>query len=318
MANLVRYQQGIESRAIQRTHALFEHLLPLRPDFTVTLWDGSALPGAGKPRFNIVIRHAEAPRRMLRPPLALALGEAFVRGDFDIEGDLYAAFSLFSVLTSHIFTLGDMVALGKDWLALPAAQTAANPGRPPARLRGSLHTRERDRAATQYHYDVGNEFYGLWLDHNMQYSCAYFATGLEDLDTAQLQKMEHICRKLRLKPGERLLDIGCGWGGLARYAAKRYGAHVLGVTLSEQQMLYANREAARMGLNERASVKLQDYRDLAGESFDKIVSVGMFEHVGRANLPEYFGQAYRLLKPGVVLGTRLGSLKGASHACEQV
>ena len=132
----------------------------------------------------------------------------------------------------------------------------------------------------------------------MQYSCAYFPTGTEDLDTAQERKLEHICRKLRLQPGERLLDIGCGWGGLALYAAEKYGAQVVGVTLSEKQVEYAQTQVQQAGLNDRVSIRLQDYRDLHDESFDKIVSVGMFEHVGRSHLPEYFTQADRLLKPG--------------------
>jgi cyclopropane-fatty-acyl-phospholipid synthase len=245
---------------------------------------------------------------MLKPPLELSLGEAFIHGDFDIEGDIFSAFSLFDVLAARALSSGDMVALCRDWLALPKAMMDAKPSRLPAQLSGGLHTRERDRAAIQYHYDVGNEFYALWLDRNMQYSCAYFATSAEDIDTAQQQKMEHICRKLRLKPGERLLDIGCGWGGLARYAAKRYGVRVLGVTLSERQMEYGNLEAARSGLSDCVSIKLRDYRDLAGESFDKIVSVGMFEHVGRERLPEYFAHAYRLLKPsGVFLNHGISS-----------
>jgi cyclopropane-fatty-acyl-phospholipid synthase len=132
----------------------------------------------------------------------------------------------------------------------------------------------------------------------MQYSCGYFRTGAEDLDAAQECKMEHICRKLRLQHGERLLDIGCGWGELARYAAKNYGVNVLGVTLSRNQKAYADEQIARAGFQNRVAVELKDYRDLVDESFDKIVSVGMFEHVGRSHLPEYFAQVYRLLKPG--------------------
>jgi cyclopropane-fatty-acyl-phospholipid synthase len=152
--------------------------------------------------------------------------------------------------------------------------------------------------AIQYHYDVGNDFYALWLDHHMQYSCAYFGTGVEDLDAAQERKLEHICRKLRLRPGERLLDIGCGWGGMALYAAQKHSVRVLGITLSQEQAAYANVRIARADLGGQASVKLQDYRDVGAESFDKIVSVGMFEHVGQKQLPEYFAQAYRSLKPG--------------------
>ncbi|CAG0966873.1 partial putative fatty acid methyltransferase, partial [Planctomycetaceae bacterium] len=219
-------------------------------------------------------------------------------GDFDIDGDIFAAFTLFDVIFNRSISAGEVVALAREILALPSSGPARPLGRGPSRLKGARHSRERDRAAIQYHYNVGNEFYALWLDRRMQYSCAYFATDKEDLHTAQERKVEHICRKLRLKPGERLLDIGCGWGGLALYAAEKYGVHVLGVTLSDRQMEYANEQIARAGLGDRVSIKLQDYRDLAAESFDKIVSVGMFEHVGRDQLPEYFSQAYRLLEPG--------------------
>jgi cyclopropane-fatty-acyl-phospholipid synthase len=156
-----------------------------------------------------------------------------------------------------------------------------------------VHSRERDLAAIRYHYDVGNEFYSLWLDRRLQYSCAYFPTGSEDLDTAQEAKIEHICRKLRLRPGERLLDVGCGWGGLAAYAAQKYDVNVLGVTLSARQAEYGQ------GIGHaRVRIEMRDYRDLEDERFDKIVSVGMFEHVGRSELPSYFAKAYELLEPG--------------------
>jgi cyclopropane-fatty-acyl-phospholipid synthase len=149
---------------------------------------------------------------------------------------------------------------------------------------------------------VPTAFYRLWLDRNMVYSCAYFVTGEEDIDTAQEQKLDHICRKLRLRPGDRLLDIGCGWGSLVCWAATHYGADALGITLSEPQAAEARRRIAEAGLAERAEVRVLDYRDLAGAKiFDKIVSVGMYEHVGIANLPLYFATIERLLKPGGVL-----------------
>jgi cyclopropane-fatty-acyl-phospholipid synthase len=176
------------------------------------------------------------------------------------------------------------------------AQTAITRG--PLKLSGAQHSKERDRAAVQYHYDVGNDFYALWLDKRMVYSCAYFKTGQEDIDTAQEQKLDHICRKLRLSPGEHLLDIGCGWGGLVMYAAEHYGVNALGVTLSARQAELANQRIGAANLADRVSVRLLDYRDLEDEQFDKLVSVGMFEHVGRSHLPEYFTHAYRLLKPG--------------------
>lgn len=273
-----------------RVASLLDRLFPPPRAFGVRLWDGTQLPTAGRPPFSLVLNHADALRRMFTPPIELSLGEAFIYGDFDIEGDIFSAFALIDNITARSFSLGGIAALARDLLALPKSG--------PANLRGTLHSRDRDRAAIQYHYDVGNDFYSLWLDRHMQYSCGYFLTGTEDLDTAQERKMEHICRKLRLKPGERLLDIGCGWGGLAMYAARHYGVHVLGVTLSKNQAAYANHRIAVANLGDRVSVKLQDYRDLGDESFDKVVSVGMFEHVGRRHLPEYFAHAYRLLKPG--------------------
>ncbi len=277
--------------------AVLERLFPLPRNFAVRLWDGSELPTTS-PIFGLVLNHPGALRRMFTPPIELSLGEAFIYGDFDLEGDIFSAFSLLSALSARTYSLAEIAALARQILALPSTGLARPAGRGPARLRGALHSRERDRAAIQYHYDVGDDFYALWLDQRRQYSCAYFPTGLEDLDTAQERKLEHICRKLRLQPGERLLDTGCGWGGLARYAAENHGVRVLGITLSQNQATYANLQIARTGLSGRASVKLRDYRDIGGESFDKIVSIGMFEHVGRSQLPEYFAQVYRLLKPG--------------------
>lgn len=284
--------------ALSRAISLLDRLFPPPRAFDVGLWDGTQLPAVQRPIFSLILKHPGALRRMFTPPIELSLGEAFIYGDFDIEGDLFSAFSLIDEIAARTFSPGDMAALTRDLLALPRPDATQRSGRGPARLRGARHSRERDRAAIQYHYDVGNDFYSLWLDRHMQYSCAYFSTSTEDLDTAQERKMEHICRKLRLQSGERLLDIGCGWGGLAMYAARNYGVRVLGVTLSQQQADYANRAIVRADLGHRASVKLRDYRDLEVESFDKIVSVGMFEHVGRRHLPEYFAQVYRLLKPG--------------------
>jgi cyclopropane-fatty-acyl-phospholipid synthase len=161
------------------------------------------------------------------------------------------------------------------------------------------HSKARDAAAIRYHYDVSNAFYRLWLDRNMVYSCAYFETGDEDLDTAQEQKLDHLCRKLRLQPGDRLLDIGCGWGGLLCWAATRYGIVGVGITLSDQQFAYARDRVAADGLAGQIEIRRQDYREVSGEAiFDKIVSVGMYEHVGIANLPLYFASIARLLRPG--------------------
>lgn len=281
------------SAVTERTAALIERFFPSPRNFDVRLADGSVLSGGLPPVFTLVLTHPGALRRMGSPPVALSMAESFVYGDFDIEGDIVGAFSATDRSLNRTIHPREVLGLLRAVLALPRTGPARPAGRGPARLHGRRHSRERDLAAVRYHYDLGNDFFALWLDRRMQYSCAYFPTGQEDIDTAQERKLEHLCRKLRLRPGERVLDIGCGWGGLANYAAERFGVEVLGVTLSENQAEYA-----RSRMHPSARVELRDYRDLAGESFDKIVSVGMFEHVGRPELPHYFGQAFRLLKPG--------------------
>ena len=282
----------------KRSQQILNQLFPPPRTFGVRLWDGSELAAAEKPAFNLVFNHPGAIRLMLTPPIELSLGEAFIHGDFDIEGDIFSAISIIDDISNRTFKPGEVARLAREMFSLPRLPHRQPVGRSPAQLSGVKHSRERDRLAIQYHYDVGNDFYALWLDQRMQYSCAYFATGTEDLDTAQEHKLEHICRKLRLNPNERLLDIGCGWGGLAMLAAEKYQAQVTGVTLSKNQAAYANERIANDRLGERVSIALQDYRDLGSETFDKIVSVGMFEHVGQDHLEEYFRQAYRLLKPG--------------------
>jgi cyclopropane-fatty-acyl-phospholipid synthase len=172
------------------------------------------------------------------------------------------------------------------------------PGRWLAHL-SRKHSRTADREAIAFHYDVSNNFYRLWLDEQMVYSCAYFESTEDSLDQAQRNKLDHICRKLRLRRGERFLDIGCGWGALVCWAAKHYGVRALGVTLSRNQLEYAQQAIREQGLEDCVTVELRDYRDVGGNAvFDKIVSVGMFEHVGLKNLPLYFNTAHRLLAPG--------------------
>lgn len=272
-----------------------------RRDFAVRLWDGRVLPAeeGGEPRFTLVLTHPGALRRMFFPPGELTLAEAYLRGDFDIEGDMIAATGLATLFAD--LQPGDWLGLARLVLALPASDPPVvyEAGRQAARLRGVRHSRQRDREAVTYHYDVGNAFYALFLGKWMAYSCGYFQTETAELDAVQEAKLEHICRKLRLRPGERLLDIGCGWGGLVVYAAERYGVDATGINLSQPQIDYARDWIARAGLGERARIEMRDYRDLdPRQPFDKMVSVGMFEHVGRAKLGEYFGAAYRALRPG--------------------
>jgi len=283
---------------MNKIESILERVFPRPRQFTLVLPNTVELPAQGDPAFRLILHHPGSIRRMFAPPLELSLGEAYIRGDFDIEGDILAAFPLLEGLGRRSFSLAELGSLAANLLLTPKDGSPPLQGRGAARLRGARHSRGRDRAAVQYHYDVGNEFYSLWLDPRMQYSCAYFPTGEEDLATAQSLKLDHICRKLRLRRGERLLDIGCGWGGLAVYAAERYGAVVEGVTLSENQAAYAKARISELGLGRQVSISLQDYRDLRGEPFDKIVSVGMFEHVGVDHLDEYFRHAQRLLKPG--------------------
>jgi cyclopropane-fatty-acyl-phospholipid synthase len=181
-------------------------------------------------------------------------------------------------------------------LTFPDRQT---PGKPLTRLEGPLHSKDRDRLAIRYHYDLPSEFYALWLDSRMVYSCAYFESGETDLEAAQYRKLDYICKKLQLSPGERLLDIGCGWGGLLLHAATHYGVDAVGITLSVRQAEVARKRVREAALNRHCRVEISDYRDLQIEGqFDKVVSVGMFEHVGRKYLDEYFACVWKLLRPG--------------------
>ena len=271
--------------------------------FDVRLWDGTITHGTaeGERRFTLVIKRPGTLRRMFLPPSEVALGEAYLYDDFDIEGDIEAATGLADSIAGKLNSPLQLARLIMHLASLPAERPSgtAVQDRAATGLAGKLHSRARDATAVRHHYDVGNDFYALWLDRRMVYSCAYFRTGTESLDEAQEAKLEHICRKLRLQPGEHLLDIGCGWGALVMYAAEHYGVDATGITLSKPQAELARKRIDEAGLSDRCRVEVRDYREMpAGTQFDKIVSVGMVEHVGEANLPQYFSQAYRLLRPG--------------------
>jgi cyclopropane-fatty-acyl-phospholipid synthase len=243
----------------------------------IVLPDGSRI-NLGLPPQTILFIHDPAVLSTLAHPTLGALAEAFINGRIDIEGDITTAI----VAAEQLVTAGGSPVTSRIE-AVP-----------------SDHPPHQDRADIRHHYDVGNEFYRLWLDERMVYSCAYFETGEETIDVAQLAKLDHICRKLRLSPGERFLDIGCGWGGLIIRAAERYGVRAVGITLSDNQFELARERIRQAGLDGRAEVLLLDYRDAParfGEhSFDKIASVGMFEHVGIKNFPVYFSAIRRLLR----------------------
>ncbi|HVG04373.1 MAG TPA: class I SAM-dependent methyltransferase [Burkholderiaceae bacterium] len=235
----------------------------------VTLPDGSRI-GFGLPaRIRLFIRDQAMLTQLANATLA-SLAEAYVDGRIDVQGNMLEAVPL-------------------------AEQIAAAAGSHPAQRAARVlfkHSSRRDRAAIGYHYDVGNEFYRLWLDERMVYSCAYFKSGNEAIDEAQRAKLDHICRKLQLAPGERLLDVGCGWGGLILHAARHYGVRAVGITLSQNQFELACKKIAAENLADQVTVLLLDYRELknrfGANSFDKVASVGMFEHVGLGNLREYF------------------------------
>jgi cyclopropane-fatty-acyl-phospholipid synthase len=267
--------------------------------YAVRLWTGERLQfGEGAPEFTVCVNHPGVLRRMAFSPGDVSLGNAFVRGWLEVEGDLIGAVAWADTLHSGSRSLRQRVGIARDLLRLPRLGRDAEANHPAPRLSGAEHSVGRDRAAVQFHYDLPSEFFALWLDARMVYSCAYFRTGEESLDAAQQAKLELICRKLGLHPGETLLDMGCGWGGLVMYAAEHYGVNAVGITLSERQARWAQERIRTAGLEGRARVELRDYRELDGVSFDKIASVGMTEHVGRAQHPDFFARAWRLLKPG--------------------
>lgn len=239
------------------------------------LWNGHQYPLGrfDRPTVTLTVREASALPLLLSPTLN-NLGEAYVQEKIDLDG-----------------RLPDIISVGYQ-LAASAAATGSNAL---ARVvRHFAHTKEGDKASIRYHYDVSNDFYKLWLDRNMVYSCAYFEHGDETLDDAQIKKIDHILTKIRLQPDQTLLDIGCGWGALVLRAAQQFGARCLGVTLSQNQFDLARERVRAAGLEDRIEIRLQDYRDLTG-AFDRITSVGMFEHVGRKNLPGYFRRVHSLL-----------------------
>jgi cyclopropane-fatty-acyl-phospholipid synthase len=272
--------------------------------------------GQGPPAFTLVLRDPKLLRSLVTTGGPVLLADAYFRGLIDVEGDLYSALALKGHFERLSLPWRDKMALLLDAWRLPSS-TVSRPAlhadsnglsadRPPAstllhRLARGFsrqHTRRSDSQAIRFHYDVSNAFYALWLDTERVYSCAYFKSADDTLDQAQQNKLEHICRKLRLQPGERLLDIGCGWGALVCWAARHHGVRAHGITLSPAQYEFARARIAREGLQERVSVELRDYRDLPGVAvYDKVASIGMFEHVGLANMPTYLATVQRVLRP---------------------
>ena len=295
----------LDDRAAARCRAVLVALFgePRERTFDVRFWDGTVDRGPNpNPPFTLVLNRPAALRRMLLPPNELSIVESYLAGDVDIDGSMEAASNLGEAIGGRLRSPMAIAKLVKMVIGLPgqSEDDLADTRFPEhARNLGPRHTPVRDAAAIQFHYDVGNSFYKLWLDRRMVYSCAYFRSPDDTLDDAQEAKLDLICRKLRLKPGERLLDIGCGWGGLIMHAAEHYGVDATGITLSENQASLAQERIEKAGLASRCRVAIRDYRTLAdGDAYDKIASIGMVEHVGLSHLPVYFASAYRALKPG--------------------
>jgi cyclopropane-fatty-acyl-phospholipid synthase len=263
-------------------------------NFAVELWDGTRVEATESPQFTLRLNEPFALRAAFAPPLDLGPGRAFVEKWIDIDGDIEAAIQIMegAIAVFPRLALPKMIA---QLLLLPKAPAAADEG---VQLQGKRHSKKRDAAAIGFHYDQPIAFYRSFLDSRMVYSCGYWDDGIQTLDEAQIAKIDHTLRKVRLRPGERLLDIGCGWGALVVRAAQQFGAHALGVTLSRRQHEEAQRRIAEAGVGDKVRVELRDYRDLRGETFDKIVSVGMVEHVGRERLATYFRTAYDALRDG--------------------
>jgi cyclopropane-fatty-acyl-phospholipid synthase len=274
--------------------------LPER-SFRLRFWDGSALPptrGGGDPPV-IVVRSPRALARLLRTPGELGLARAYVAGELDLDGDLEALVAARDELRVRPLSRSDRLralraaarvgALGLHAPAPPASE---------AHVTGRRRSRARDAAAVRHHYDVPEAFYRLVLGPTMVYSCAVFAHPDEDLDAAQERKLERLCRKLRLRPGERLLDVGCGWGSLVLHAAAHHGVRAVGVTLSPPQAETARARVRAAGLEDRCEIRVADYREVDDGPYDKVVSVGMYEHVGRDQLPVYAGRLAALVRPG--------------------
>ena len=297
--------------ALRHARAVVEAIFdaPASRGFDVRYWDGSVEHGRGGPASYLFwIRRPGALRRMLLPPSELSIVEAFLAGDVDVVGDLEAAVTLGDAINARLASPRTLATMTRHLLALPrdddGGETEVRAARaaPAVRRAGRRHEPARDEAAVRYHYDVGNDFYALWLDERMVYSCAYFRSSSDTLDEAQLAKLDLVCRKLRLRPGDRFLDVGCGWGALVIHAVQHYGVTALGITLSEAQAALARERVAAAGLADRCRIEIRDYRQLpADERYDRIASVGMVEHVGVPKLPAYFAALHDALAPGGLL-----------------
>jgi cyclopropane-fatty-acyl-phospholipid synthase len=267
----------------------------------IRFWDGSMLTPRGHDDAPVVAANRRALAHLLHAPNQLGLARAWVDGSLSVQGDLDEVLAVRHEFDGISFSFEDRVRIAIAAVRLAGPSVLRRPAVPAieAQTRHERrHSLARDRSSVRHHYDVSNEFYRLVLGPTMVYSCAYFSTGNETLEEAQKHKLDLICRKLRLSEGERLLDVGCGWGSLVMHAAAHYGVSAVGVTLSEPQAQLAQERVRELGLESRVEIRIADYRELTDPPFDKIASVGMYEHVGRAELPRYCETVNGLLRPG--------------------
>ncbi len=270
--------------------------LPRRP-FAVRFWDGTEVRATEPGSPTLTLRTPRALAHVLRAPGELGLGRAYVAGMIDVD-DLDGALRMVDEFEPPPLTVGQRVSLA---VAVIRACGLVVPPAPPAaelRLRGQRHTVGRDRRAVRHHYDVGNEFFALFLDRSMTYSCAYWAGGAQTLEEAQEAKLELVCKKLGLREGERVLDVGCGWGSFVLHAATRHGVNAVGITLSEHQAQLARERAREAGVADRVEFRVADYREISDGPFDAIASIGMVEHVGEEQIDVYAQRLRTLLRPG--------------------
>jgi len=288
-------QEKLSSSAALAQNIISTVLQDYRGSTAIRLWDNRMLNDGPHTTCALVFKWPGALRELVLKQDMLKLGEAYLNGCIDVEGEMESLFDIAPWLQKLKLPFSTKFKLLCRVLRLPAVTQ----GDVSQQQRAISAARSNSRASIAHHYDVSNEFYKLWLDPQMIYSCAYFKNEQQSLADAQRDKLEHICRKLRLQPGQRLLDIGCGWGALVLWAAKHYGVRSHGITLSQQQYDYAQQRIREEGLQHQVSVELRDYRDMSCDiQYDRIVSVGMFEHVGVKNFPLYFGKVKSLLKSG--------------------
>jgi len=303
-------------KAAEALEPLFKVVLGHDMPVGVEFWDGSRLGPTESPA-RVVVRSPDALRRILYSPNELGFARAYVWGDADIEGDIYAAVRLMADVAPDDLRIGLRPLLSTVRAAFELGVIGRPLPAPPeeVRLRGRLHSKRRDASAVSHHYDVSNDFYRLFLGSTMTYSCARFVEAGNDLDTAQTAKYDLICRKLGLERGMRLLDVGCGWGGMVMHAARTYGVEAVGITIARQQHELASKRVAEAGLAGQVEIRLQDYRDLHAETFDAISSIGMFEHVGLDRMAEYFTVLHAVLRDrGRLLNHAISTPNGSRYS----